>query len=410
MSQRSLWWLLGTVLVVSLIAVLVLGVGKPSEQTSEAPTSYSPLPHGTKAFYMTLERLGYKARRWRMEFSRLAREKGVLILAPADPLSAGGRRKPLSLSDANEIARWLERGNAVLYFLNPTERERGRSVLLERLDLILQFEHLPADHRRTQTFRQFLPTRLERDMDYILPVPWAADVRRLSSDAVPAFSASMGTPVVLADNFPFGHVYLVPYGAGRLYLFSSSGFMDNHFIAKADNLTFLLNILDRELARGGSVLFDEFHHGFSSEFSAVQFSRLPVVRFAALQGAFLLALYLVTSWQRFGRPVPLLRDTRRSIREYMQSLGNLYYRARTHRETLEYLFTELRRGLCSRYNLPDAAPTELLTDKLRVQRGAAEAWRSVVRDCDRLLARRRVAGGDLLAVSRKMEEFRKLIA
>lgn len=410
MSNRSQWWFLGTLLAVTLLVALALGVRKPAEQISQAPTSYSPLPYGTKAFFMTLERVGYKPRRWRLDWSRLEREKGVLLFAPSDALTAGGQFRPTSLSTARAAERWLERGNTILYFLSQTEREKGQSLFLETLDISLRFEELPPDHQRTQTLRQFLPTRLERDFDSILPVPWAMGVQRVSGEAVPGFAASKGHPVVLSENNEFAHVSLIPCGKGRLYLFSSPAFMDNQFFARSFNLNLLLNILDRERTRDGAILFDEFHHGFSSEFGAASFTQLPVVRFAALQGVILIGLFVATSWRRFGRPVPLTRDTRRSIREYTQSLGNLYLRARTHREALEFLFQELRQGLCARYNLPQSADDSVIEDKLRVQRDAAETWRELAAECGRLLKHERIGNSDLLAAARRMEEFRKVIA
>lgn len=412
MKKRSHWLLFGGLILLALVAASFLGVGSSDERTSQCPSSYSALPHGTRAAFMTLERAGYKPRRWRQDWGKLTREKGVMFFAPADPFNAAGQHRPLSASAARAAAQWVANGNTLLYFLSAPEREKGYSVLTEELGLALTFEALPADHQRTQTLRQFLPSRLERDFDHILPVPWAVEVRRVTAESVPGFIADKGQVVVMSDAMGagHGHLALVPHGNGRVYLFSSPGFIDNHFIGRSDNLTLLLNLLDRELGPNRSLLFDEYHHGFSSEFSAMNFTQLPVVRFAALQAGILALLFLGTSWLRFGRPVPLVRDTRRSIREYTQSLGNLYYRARAHRDTLDYLFGELRRSLCSRYNLPDTAPADWIGAKLRVQRGAAEAWHEITRDCERLQNRRRIANGDLLAVSRKIEEFRKLVA
>src|ERR1051326_4871528 len=150
MTKRSQWWLIGTLLVVALLVALALGVRKPAEQTSQAPTSYSPLAYGTKAFFMTMERLGYRPRRWRFEWTRLEHEKGVLLYAPSDPITAGGQFRPMGISAARAAERWLERGNTLLYFLNQTEREKGQSMLLEALDVSLQFEPLPPDHQTTQ--------------------------------------------------------------------------------------------------------------------------------------------------------------------------------------------------------------------------------------------------------------------
>jgi hypothetical protein len=410
MTKRFQWLLLAVLLAVPLIAAMYFGAHKPTERVSLAPSSYSAAPHGTKAAFLILERLGYKPRRWRLEWSRLKTERGILVYAPSEPLNSGGRYKPLSAPAAREIESWIARGNTLLYFLNPNERQISRNALLSQLGINLLSEELPSEVERTQTLRQFLPTRIERDYDYVLPVPWTANVRRLSGDAVPAFAADAGRPVVVTDRMDFGHVHLIPYGHGRIYLFSSASFIDNQFIGRSDNLTLLLNILDRERAKNGVVLFDEYHHGYSAEFGAASFTQLPVVRFAAWQALALFALFVVSSWRRFGRPVPLTRDVRRSIREYTQSLGNLYLRARAHREALDFLFQGLRRSLCSRYNLPESATHGVIEDRLRGQRGAAEAWSELVRDCERLLERNKIANADLLAAAKRIEEFQKLIA
>jgi hypothetical protein len=409
-SKRFQWLLLGGLLTIALLAAVSVGSPRADEQVSQAPTTYSPLPYGTKAFFMAIERLGYKPRRWRLEWSRLKNEKGILIYAPADPLTAAGSYRALSPSAAREAGQWVERGNTLLYFMSANERERQRNLLFEQFEITVDMETLPPDSRRTQSLRQFLPVRLERDFDNLLPAPWMAGVRRLTSDAVPGMRVQPGHSVVLADKPDRGHVSLIPYGSGRVYLFSSAGFMDNYFIGRSDNLTLLLDILERERGKNGVVLFDEFHHGFSAEFGASHFVGLPVVRFAALQAVILAVLFVVTSWRRFGKPLPLVRDTRRSIREYTRSLGNLYFRARAHREGLGFLFQQLHHSLCSRYNLPDNVSHSVVEDKLRIQLGAPKAWNELAGDCERLLAKRRIADRELLAVSQKMEAFRKLIA
>jgi hypothetical protein len=410
MTKRFQWLILAVLLTVPLVAAMYFGADKPSERISLAPSSYSAAPHGTKACFVTLERLGYKPRRWRLEWARLKNERGILLYAPSEPLTSGGRYKALSAPAAREIERWISRGNTLIYLLNPNERTLSRNVLLTQLGINLTTEDMPSEIERTQTLRQFLPTRIERDYDYVLPVPWTSNVRRLSADAVPAFATDRGRPVVVTDRVDYGHVHLIPYGEGRIYVFSSSSFIDNQFLGRSDNLALLLNILDLERGKNGVVLFDEYHHGYSAEFGAASFTQLPVVRFAAWQALALFVLFVLSSWRRFGRPVPLIRDTRRSIREYTQSLGNLYFRARAHREALDFLFQGLRRSLCSRYNLPESAPHAVIEDRLRGQRGAAEAWSELARDCDRLLERRKVPNADLLATARKMEEFRKLMA
>ena len=88
------------------------------------------------------------------------------------------------------------------------------------------------------------------------------------------------------------------------------------------------------------------------------FLGLPMVRFAAAQVALLLGLLIWSQSRRFGEPVPLVRETRRSVMEYAVALGDLYARAETQLEALDYLYKNLRQEFADRLDANLAADIE----------------------------------------------------
>ena len=123
------------------------------------------------------------------------------------------------------------------------------------------------------------------------------------------------------------------------------------------------------------------------------FVRLPMVKFAAAQLALLIGLLIWTQWRRFGEPVPLVRETRRSVMEYAVSLGDLYARAETQLETLDYLFGNLRRELKDRYGATDMAHRQ--------------EWETLSADCERHLQTRALTRRQFAALARRIQEFRR---
>jgi len=212
-------------------------------------------------------------------------------------------------------------------------------------------------------------------------------------------------PLVVSDEGAV-HALWVPHGKGQVVVFSSASFIDNQFVSAQDNLAFLWDLL-HELPAGGTVLFDEYHHGYSSEFAMHDFLGLPAVRFAALQLALVVGLLLYSQARRFGEPVPLVVETRRSVLEYAVALGDLYRRADTQLETIDYLYQHTRRELIDRHGLRADATAAEIGGRLASREELRRQWEQLAGECERRLETRRLTRREFGKLARRLQEFRR---
>ncbi len=112
-------------------------------------------------------------------------------------------------------------------------------------------------------------------------------------------------------------------GTGLIDVISDADILGNGQIGEADNAVLAMNLI---YTRGTptTVYFDEYHHGRRTRPFADE--RLPgAAIFPAIWAALIcLFLYLTGSFWRFGRPVPLTPEPRRSLAEHIQAFAGLY--------------------------------------------------------------------------------------
>jgi hypothetical protein len=137
------------------------------------------------------------------------------------------------------------------------------------------------------------------------------------------------------------------------------------------------------------------------------FLTLPVVKFAALQLALVGSLVLYSQARRFGEPVPLVHETRRSVMEYAVALGDLYRRADTQLETLDYLYQHVRQELIDRHGLSAAATVEGIGARLGARPELRRAWEELANDCEQRLETRRLTRREFAQLARRIQEFRR---
>jgi hypothetical protein len=306
--------------------------------------------------------------------------------------------------EADAVAHWLSRGNTLLYYAN-FERHSWHSgnKLLDDLDIRLQTNVMEtvgsADfwtlRRKSETLRDFTPVKLTEG------------VRVVTLEQSPGFRVTEGAVVpLMVSGDGIAHALWVPRGRGQVVLFSSPSLIDNQFLVMGDNLALLLNLL-RDLPEGGTVFFDEYHHGYSSEFAMHDFLTLPVVKFAALQLALVGGLVLYSQTRRFGEPVPLVHETRRSVMEYAVALGDLYQRAETQLETLAYLYQHVRQELIDRQGLGSTATAVEIAARLGARPELRRAWEELANDCEQRLETQRLTRREFVHLARRIQEFRR---
>jgi len=405
-SQARHWLVFGLILLVTFVLALVVAGNHQRYALSRAPSSFNPSPSGTKAVFVTLQKLGWRVERWQHPWTKLASRTGVLVyadFATEESFSRQGAAPPTG-EEADVLARWVARGNTLLYYANPDRHTwRSGSKLVDDLDIRLQTNVV-----ETAVSTDFWTLRRKTETIHgITPVKLTEGVRAVTLEQSPGFRVTDGAavPLVVSGDGPAQALW-VPHGRGQVVFFSSTSVIDNEFLVAGDNLALLLDLL-RDLPDGGVILFDEYHHGYSSEFAMHDFLMLPVVKFAALQLALVAALVLYSQARRFGEPVPLVCETRRSVMEYAVALGDLYRRADTQLETLEYLYQHVRRELIDRHGLGAAVTAAEIGARLGARPELRRAWEELANDCEQRLETRRLTQREFAQFARRIQEFRK---
>ncbi len=418
MSQRAKMLLVfgGILLVTFLIAMAIVRHGATS--FSYAPSSFNASPAGTKALFTTLQGLGVSVQRWQHPWTKLVHENGVLIHTDAvlnEVLSRGGQHDPLQEEYA-QLGRWVARGNTVVVYTSPDAvcpfslddfSKNSKTVGSDKPSARKETSRrrLRASDNRP-SFDLPIKQKPETILRTPLPGPYTHGVTEVAIGESQGLKLTGGAvvPLIEGDDKAL-HAFWIPHGKGRVIVFSTPSFIDNEHCGHKDNLVLMLNMVSR-LPAGGTVLFDEYHHGYSQEFAMRDFLSLPMVRAAALQLALVVCLLICSSARRFGEPIPLVRDARRSVMEYTVSLGDLYARASTQLDALDYLYRHLRRSLAERYGLsPDASAVEIGS----AFGGSAElghAWKPLSEECERRLESRQLTRQQFVLLARQIQQLR----
>lgn len=173
------------------------------------------------------------------------------------------------------------------------------------------------------------------------------------------------TPLLWAGEKPV--MVTFPQGTGRVVVSLLTYPLTNQGLKEAGNPDLALNLASLAPA-GGTIWFDEWHHGVR-EMAAVQgpgeWLRYTPAGQALLYAAAIIFLGLALRGRRFGRPVPLRRELlRRTPLEHITAIANLNRRA-GHRQAVQtHYHQQLKRELGRRYRLDSGLPDEEFLQRL----------------------------------------------
>jgi hypothetical protein len=406
------WLIFGGILVVTFALALTMARRHQASRLSHAPTSLSAAPFGTKAAFATLERLRWPVERWQHPWTKLS-QNGLLIyadIAPDEP-STSREARPPTTEEEKSMVRWIARGNTLLLFANPRNALRESvPTLLKELE-IGSLTNTVVNEPPPPTLSELYepPSRQVEILRGVMPTSFTAGVGLLEVEQHPGLRPDPGgfVPVIAGPDAAVNLLWLA-HGRGNVLVFSSASFVDNEFLARKDNLALLLNIVSR-FSRGGTILFDEYHHGLSQEFALQDFLAMPMVKLAAAQLTLVIGLLIYSQWRHFGAPIPLVRETRRSVMEYAVSLGDLYSRAERQLETLDYLYQHARRELIERHGLrANATSTEIAT-RVTSSHKLQEQWNRLAGACEQHLHDQRLTRQEFGRLAAEIQEFRRLM-
>ncbi len=304
-------------ILAALIAVNVLYRRiRPSRSPQAAYaeyTSYSAGVQGTKAFYLLLEKLGYKPKRLRTPYYGMQGGLAV-VLAP---------NRPIDAVDAGRLMEWIRQGNTLL--LVPDGRET-------QLTGILRIK-LRQGQLRRKNLMPSTSTNLTAGIQKLV-VQSGSRIRTERKDAVRHFRDRAGVAVIS-----------LPEGEGTVVVLSDPYLVTNAGLPEGDNLNLLVNVLLAYAGNTKTIYFDEYHHGFERRQSILHLLKGTSLGWALIQIVVAVALLMYSRGRRFGQPKPALEETHRSSLEYVTSLANIYQAAQASDIALSNLHERLLRSV-----------------------------------------------------------------
>jgi hypothetical protein len=156
-------------------------------------------------------------------------------------------------------------------------------------------------------------------------------------------------PVVHVSQNGRNYVAELPYGGGRIIFVSDPYVVSNAGISLADNATLGSDLV---ATRDGTIAFDEFHQGYSSDSNRFLqfFAGTPVVAIF-LQALVLVGFVFYSRSRRFARPLPAPEPDRLSKLEYVTAMAELQQRTRAWDLAMENIYTDFRRRAARLFGL-----------------------------------------------------------
>lgn len=340
-------------------------------------STYNPRPSGLKAYFLLLQKQGFKVQRWSHSLEELPAEARLLLLA--DPEQA------VTQKELEALSLWISRGNTAAFFLDDRET-------LKSWDLIIRYQRL-AEETITPS-----PS-----------LPLTEGVKILKEKGGYRLETSRKDLLVLAEDQTGPLMVLVPKGKGRLLLVSSPWMLSNAGLGEGDNYLFCLN-LARLYAGGAAVLFDEYHHGYGSDRSLSSYLAKRPLFWSLIQLLLWGLLFIYVRNVRLGRAKILHYEERRSALEYVASMANIYRLAKAEVLALETLYRSFLREVQRRLGPAPTLSHETIADYLN-NLGAGEKDKivQILSRIETLLSQGKGELKEVYALAANLEQWRKKI-
>jgi len=313
------------------IATIVFAFATTSAPTASGRTGsvYDDGPGGTAALRRYLEAMG--ANTTTVQGDRFAPNASA-----ASVLFILGATEAMTPTDADKVKRFVTAGGTAIVATDAGIFERP---LLDAFDIRINGIAIPGAHPLANA---------------VFADPPAG---RIAVDRVGSLALGPRA-LALATDGRTTIAAAVREGRGLFIVVGSLGPFVAAGLGQADNARVVLALAHDAVARGGTIAFDEYHHGShpSADVLVLLQSTWPgrALVFASLASFF----YLVLSGRRLGPPVPLDPRPARSSLEYIRGFAGLVRRSGRGEIARRRLRHDLRAGLARALGLDPAMPFE----------------------------------------------------
>lgn len=417
------------------LAVLLVGLNAasyvqkekvPDSETNPNRSTYNTGATGTRAFFDLLAETGRRPTRWQEPPLALSRASNSAA-APQTFVVIGPLPRPFTDEEVEHLMRWVSSGGRLVVI----DREPRADLLSTTADWSIKAVPVedfalgvdPSDQAqmtdKAAAVKPVQPGVYTRNVIAVQPSRFASSValkffdaandgepaepppttEATEPEATPIFrdgqyypeeipspppektekqekSVSFNAPVVHLSGSNKTLLVDFPYGAGEIVYLSDPYIVSNAGLDLVDNAQLAINIV---AARGGgTIAFDEFHHGYGAGENRLlaYFAGTPVPAIFA-QILLLVGVVLFTQSRRFARPLPAREPNRLSKLEYVAAMAALQRRTRAYDLALENIYSEFRRTTArfvgaDNFQTPRAELARMIAEKGNLDAGELE--------------------------------------
>jgi hypothetical protein len=315
MKRVNPLYLLAAVLAIAVVVFAFATVGTAPTSSDRTGSVYDDGPGGAAALRRYLAAMG--ASTTTVQGDRFVPDPSASVLFIL------GATEAIAPADVDSVKKFVSAGGTAVVATDLGLFERP---LLEAFDVRFSGFASPGTHPLANVVFADPPAR-SLSVDRVASLSLGPKALALATDG--------RTPIAAA----------VREGRGTFYVVASLGPFIAGGLPVADNARVALGFAHDAVASGGTVAFDEYHHGYhpTTDVLVLLQNTWPgrALVFASVAGF----LYLVLSGRRLGPPVPLDPRPARSSLEFIRGFAGLVRRSGSGEIARRRLRRDLRGGL-----------------------------------------------------------------
>jgi hypothetical protein len=344
-GDRKIVLVAGAILLALVVATAALAPSSNDEEGEGVPSTYSTAKNGAQAAYLLLGKLGYRSERWEKPPTELPSDAEGKILIFADPANVP------TMTERQALLQFAGSGGWIIY--------AGDSP----------FPFLETGGVTPPTLTQ--PSFFPEKFPAVAPSPFTRSAPEITMFASNRWIASDGTQVPLYGEPEEPVVVTWRLGHGRIFWWAAPTPVTNVGISRAGNLGFLLDciaaIRPGAAADRTTVLWDEYFHGYQG--SMWNYFEETPVRWAILQLALVAGFVFLTFGRRSGPLYVPITASRLSPLEFVDTMGDLYARAKAGPAAVRVAYQRFRGQLTRRLVLAPSVSNMQLDAAVRERLG-----------------------------------------
>jgi len=384
-GDRKIVLIAAAILLALVVATAALAPSSNDEEGEGVPSTYSTARNGAQAAYLLLGELGYRSERWDKSPTELPSDAEGKILILADPVNSPDK------VERDAVLRFARSGGWVVY--------AGPSPFL----FVGSGGITASTMNRTSSISETFPA--------IAPSPFTRRAPEITMSASHRWAATDGRQVPLYGDPKEPVVVTWRLGQGRILWWADPTPIANAGISKAGNLGFLLDCV--EAVRPGAspsettVLWDEYFHGYRG--SLWKYFEETPVPWAILQLAVIAAFVFLAFGRRSGPLYSPVSASRLSPLEFVDTMGDLYARAKAGPAAVRVAYRRFRGQLTRRLALAPSISNVQLDAAVRERLG----WRQpglfdTLQRAEKAAQANELSGADALSLVQALEHYELL--